>query len=577
MMTLQSHLEAIDKSLSAYGNTQKSALKASKQFLFAESDLKKLQEYHAQLHKAQTHMTSDMGVLSLLLIGAFFKGGAGSGSVSVTAVVDVLRHDHPSILAREDNKEVRNSLAVYVPLMFGLRKPPLGEGEKRHELNNLMQLIVRGGKDVASGAAASSSPSSATSPRVVLLQGTAGTGKSLFGWRMMQFFDELDDNNKKLARIPIVINLPLYKEEVLKVVHAGRKFEGDFLLERITEPYELDVDDIRATLKTGLDVLRSFRQGRFVFILDGVDELGMYAPDASKPEATTPVPVGRLFSLDKWPNSVFVVTSRTDFFKDDRHMLEYCGPLGPDGLTLLPIAKDAEAVQQIHLLPFDEKQRKQYIDSFAVAYSDVYAGWTGSRFRDALAQNKQLEELLTDPLMLYMVLNVLPLMEDSDNKTTAARDGPQSGNSQPRLRLNPITLDVEEAKGYVFPVFTRAEIYALFTHSWLIGEAKKKGKYDQARANAEFLLDVTLFCREMAFHMFTKNTTQISVASEDDLQLLQSSKHKTTSTYKEAKRRVDSADKTIMELLSKPEGDIAFRCSPLKRSGNTYSFLHKTV
>ena len=583
MKTLQTHLEAIDKSLSVYSDTQTSALKASKRFLFADTDLKKLQEHHTQLHKAQTHMTSDMGVLSLLLIGAFFKGGAGSNSLSMAAVVDVLQRDHPSILAREDNKEVKNSLAVYVPLMFGLRKPPLTEGEKRYELNELMKQIVLGGQQGASGSDASEStavtatPPHSVSPRVVLLQGTAGTGKSLFGWRIMQFFDELDNTAKKQARIPIVINLPLYKTAVLKVIQAidrGEEYDGDFLLERMMQPYNLEADVLQAKLKEGLDALRTFRQGHFIFILDGVDELGMYAPDVSRPEVTTPVPVGRLYSLDKWPNSVFVVTSRTDFFKDDYYMLEHCGPLGPDGMTLLPIAEDSQAVKQIHLLPFDEKQRKQYIDSFAVAYSDVYEGWSASRFCKALAQNGHVEELLTDPLMLFMVLNVLPLLEGGDGKATG-----EAEMSRRSLRLNPITLDVEHVEGYVFPAFTRAEIYSLFTYSWLARELKKKGKLRsaQAHANSEFLLDVTLFCREMAFYMFTAKVTQVSIVSQDDLDILQSSKYKTSSTYKAAKKRVDSADKSVMEMLSKPEGDLAFRCSPLKRSGNTYSFLHKTV
>ena len=76
--------------------------------------------------------------------------------------------------------------------MYGLCKPPLLQSDKKFELFTLIEDLVQ------------KQPSS---PRVVLMQGAAGTGKSLFGWRMMDYYDELSPADRTTTRIPIVINL----------------------------------------------------------------------------------------------------------------------------------------------------------------------------------------------------------------------------------------------------------------------------------------------------------------------------------------------------------------------------------
>ena len=114
-----------------------------------------------------------------------------SPNALLSDALSILQNEHERILARDEHREIREGLDVYVSLMYGLRKPPLLQPDKKFELFTLMEDLVQ------------KQPSS---PRVVLVQGAAGTGKSLFGWRKMQFYDQLSSADRVMARIPIVIN-----------------------------------------------------------------------------------------------------------------------------------------------------------------------------------------------------------------------------------------------------------------------------------------------------------------------------------------------------------------------------------
>ena len=211
------------------------------------------------------------------------------------------------------------------------------------------------------------------------------------------------------------------------------------MLEQIELLYNLPRGDLNHKIKD-IEARRRFRELPFLFVLDGVDELGHASFDPANPTHTCAFPIGKLYNIDVWPNSVFVIASRTDFFKDDDEMLRLCGPRNRIGRELLNT--DKGMVLQLHLLSFDQEQKSQYINNFARVYADMHTGWDAARYRTALKQHKQLEDMLTEPLMRYLVLNVLPMLEDTA-KTSA------TGNVN--LRLNPDTLDVEIDPLYVFP------------------------------------------------------------------------------------------------------------------------------
>ena len=69
--------------------------------------------------------------------------------------------------------------------------------------------------------------------RVVLLQGPAGAGKSLFGWRTLQYYNELQAGGTAGLRMPLVISLPAVKERVA----SGPTTGSHFLVEGIMDAF----------------------------------------------------------------------------------------------------------------------------------------------------------------------------------------------------------------------------------------------------------------------------------------------------------------------------------------------------
>ena len=69
--------------------------------------------------------------------------------------------------------------------------------------------------------------------RVFLLQGPAGAGKSLFGWRTLQHYNELQAGGTAGLRMPLVISLPAVKGRVA----SGPAVDSYFLVEGIMDAF----------------------------------------------------------------------------------------------------------------------------------------------------------------------------------------------------------------------------------------------------------------------------------------------------------------------------------------------------
>ena len=333
-------------------------------------------------------------------------------------------------------------LDMYVPLRYGLRSPPLARAEPRLDLDALLHALLHGTpRDMARVGGGDPDTSSTRECRCIFAQGAAGTGKTLLGWRLAQMYDQLPRGRQASARIPIVIALPTVADAVRAAVQAAAREVDAFLVAQVLQAYDSRALDAAWQAMDAAQRAWLHETG-FVFVLDGVDEL------------VARLAIHTLLRLRAWPNSVFVVAARTGFFADDNDGLQHVCPRDGEGGLL------AAQMRAIHLLPFDAAQVEMYIDGFARRHSDVHEGWDGPRYRDALQAFPQLDEFATEPLLLFMVLNVLPLV--------------QGGGG--RVRLDPVTLEVNDNvtdTDAVFPRVTRAELYALFTHAWVQREARK--------------------------------------------------------------------------------------------------------
>ena len=168
------------------------------------------------------------------------------------------------------------------------------------------------------------------------------------------------------------------------------------------------------------------------------------------------------------------------------------------------------SIVDIYLLPFDEAQTTQYIATFAERFQDLFPGWTKPRYEQALKNFPGLQTFLSEPLLLFMVLNVLPLM-------SASVTGGGNDIGTHAVRLDPRTLGVEQldSEDDKFAVFSRAELYSVFAYNWVCREVCRLGgdfvekeldEIGNFKPKPEAVRSVLDFCQKLAFEMFLHNT-----------------------------------------------------------------------
>ena len=310
-----------------------------------------------------------------------------------------------------DQAEVKSRLRVYVPLECSFVPPlPAAGAEQQQQqqrqqeaqrlpLSDLMEALLPGRGILL--------PDRTHSP-LLLIQGAAGSGKTLLGWRLCQAWQQQRQQQRATAtHLPLVVSLPMYRE--LLLLGGGgdpSPARGQLLPEFFKRSFPtLPIADENVPLL--------YQQG-FVFILDGLDELGERFPLYTECQ------------LHLWPNSLFVVTTRTGFLPPS----ELRSILGPQ-------------FQQLHLLPFSAQQVSEYIAKFAASpYNE--AKWQAADYESARERMPALRQLGNEPLTLFLTLHLLPRL------------------TSPPLayRLDPRSLEVAPAAEvpHPFPVLRRLEL-----------------------------------------------------------------------------------------------------------------------
>lgn len=304
-----------------------------------------------------------------------------------TFLVKYLSSKHQKVL--RENAPMQNALEVYVPLKFSMVPPRPGQAiadTQCFSLEALMQALLTGSlQEIHACFPESSRPAKDT--KVFLIQGSAGTGKSLFCWRTMQCFDKQITTGEAVGRVPIVITLPSVKD---RLAHAP----VDFLVQTLFDVYPAlhgcfeNLDPLtRQELFMGLS---------FLFFLDSVDEL-------SDMDAISNV--NRVYNPGQWRNSVFVITCRSEVL-DSNVISNTLSPRQflPDG----PV--QPALMTSVYLLPFSMVQMDTYVAKFAEKHVDLNHGWTADRYKTALTEFSELRDFIQEPLLLFIVLNVLPTL-----------------------------------------------------------------------------------------------------------------------------------------------------------------------
>ncbi|KAG0053362.1 hypothetical protein BGZ83_001256 [Gryganskiella cystojenkinii] len=326
--------------------------------------------------------------------------------------------------------------------------------------------------------------------KVMLLLGDSGAGKSTFN-RAIEC-NLWSRYNKGEGRIPLYINLPTIDkpEQDLIAKHLRR---NDFTETQIRE-------------------LKDYRE--FVLICDGYDESQqMYNMYTSN----------QLNQTGQW-RAQMVISCRSEYLPHD-----YRDRFQPtDRNQSAPLDLFVEAV----VAPFSAAQIEDYVQRYVLANRPL---WRSRDYLDALGKMPGLLDLVKNPFLLTLSLEVLPRMMDPGQQVSTAQ-------------------------------ITRVELYDQFVEQWLERGNKRLGdKKDMSRKEKE------------AFERLTDDDfTQNGITFLKDL-AGKIFKHQAGNPVVEYSPKRDQGTWKESFFNRNYESQLLLEASPLTRSGNQYRFIHKSL
>ena len=323
--------------------------------------------------------------------------------------------------------------------------------------------------------------------KVFLLLGDSGSGKSTFN-RELEF--ELWQSYKKTGSIPLHINLPaIDKPEHDMIAKQLRKAE-------FTEPQIREMKHYR----------------RFIVICDGYDE---------SQQTHNLYKSNRLNEAGEW-NAQMVISCRSEYVG-----AEYKDRFQPGDRNR---QSDSTLFQEAVITPFSWDQVQDYIQQYVNLHQPL---WQVRDYKQALDLIPSLKELVRNPFLMTLSLEVLPRMVD------------------PGLHLS-------EAR------VTRVGLYDHFVEQWLERGKKRLGEKDmspQARAAFESLND----------EGFTRNGIEylkklaISIYREQaGLPIVEYSRFVDEGSWKDV-------------FFGRDDKQLLREACPLKRNGNQHRFIHRSI
>ncbi len=243
---------------------------------------------------------------------------------------------------QQDN-EIRDALAHYVPPEGVLMTAPNYEAENRFNLNEKVHDFLE-----------------QDTKKVLLLLGEAGLGKSTFNRHLTSSLWEAYIASPDNTPIPLFI--------ALSTPGLGSPSHN-----RVTAFFES-----QGFSKEQIETLRTTR--RLVFIMDGFDEIERHERAFYKDN-----------QLDNWQKAKVIITSRPEYLGSS-YKYKFHPPEKP------------EALQEYRLAPFSEPLIWQYVDKYKAAHPE--SRWTAEKYKEML-KRPDLSELVGNPFLLKMALSVL--------------------------------------------------------------------------------------------------------------------------------------------------------------------------
>jgi len=325
--------------------------------------------------------------------------------------------------------------------------------------------------------------------KVFLLMGDSGAGKSTFN-RELEF--ELWQSYKnKTGRIPLHINLP-----------AIDKPEHDMIAKQLRRA-EFTESQIRE--------MKHYR--KFILICDGYDE---------SQQTHNLYMSNKLNQEGEW-DAQMVISCRTEYLGTD-----YRDRFQPGDRNH---QSDSSLLQEAVITLFSLDQVHDYIRQYAIVYRPL---WEVDDYKQALERIPSLKDLVRNPFLMTLSLEVLPRMVDPGQRLSEAH-------------------------------VTRVGLYDHFVEQWLERGKKRVSEKDmnvQARAAFESLSDEGFTQHGIEF---MKNLAVAIYKEQDGHPIVRYARAKGEQSWKS-------------EFFSREEEKRLLReACPLSRNGNQYRFIHRSL
>jgi len=324
--------------------------------------------------------------------------------------------------------------------------------------------------------------------KVFLLLGDSGAGKSTFGRELE--FDLWQSYKNKTDRIPLHINLPsIDKPELDMIAKQLRKNE-------FTEPQIREMKHYR----------------KFILICDGYDE---------SQQTHNLYMSNRLNQPGEW-NAQMVISCRSEYLGSD-----YRDRFQPVNRNQ---QQDSPLFQEAVVTPFSSDQIRDYIKQYV---SNNEPLWRVEDYEQALDLIPSLKDLVKNPFLMALSLDVLPRMVDPGQHLSGAR-------------------------------VTRVALYDHFVEQWFERGKKRLSEKAMSQLTKEAFEKLSSEGFTLNGIGYLKQFAAAIYKEQDGHPVVQYSKVKDKGSWKD-------------EFFSCKEMRLLHEACPLTRNGNQHRFIHQSL
>ncbi|KAG0019120.1 hypothetical protein BGZ80_006265 [Entomortierella chlamydospora] len=325
--------------------------------------------------------------------------------------------------------------------------------------------------------------------KVFLVLGDSGAGKSTFK-RALEI-DLWDKFDKVKGRIPLFIHLP-----------AIEKPERDLISERL-----------RRANFTESQILELKLHREFIVICDGYDE---------SLQTRNLYMTNNLNQPGEW-RAQMVISCRTEY-----NGVDYKHRFDPRDRNS---SWEADLFQEAIISPFSKDQIQAYVEKYVGLRK---TSWGPKNYLEALNQIPNLRDLVKNPFLLKLALEVLPRLLGGDNKYSPAR-------------------------------VTRIELYDEFVSQWIERGKKRLTEMELNSHDKSTFKQLSDFGFQERGIRYLKELVMAIYEHQNGNPVVNYPEYQDQTTWKEAFFSEKDGSHLLWELV------------PLARNGNQYQFIHKSL